>query len=104
MTSVTINTTQSYLMNAIVQVDSAGTPLAVPDTSYGPPTFTNSNPAVITMAGPRATCAGGFGSATIVATETSAGKPDISGTVVVTVEVPVPAAALQIGGVIQQGN
>lgn len=100
----TLTPSQSCLL-AITQVDSTNTPLVNPDPTYGPPTFTNSDPTIIQLVSTRAVPTGILGTSTVSVTETSSDptKPAISGSITLNVVGPA-AAALAVTGTVVDGH
>lgn len=86
--SVTLSTAQTE----------GSTPLTTPDADYSAPTYTVDNAAlgsiqVLSANGPESFVpTGSLGTATVTATSTSSvsGQPDITGTLAITIEGPVP--------------
>lgn len=97
--AITLQVGQEYELTHTVQVDANNNPLANPDTSYGPPTYVSSDPAVAFINEDYIETNGVAGTAVITGTEVSSdtSKPHIIGTITVTVTA-IPAAGLDLSG------
>lgn len=93
--SITLQTSQ-YVVLTIIQVDASNNPVNPPTPGYGAPVLTVSDPtlATVDIMG-RLSPLGNVGTATVTATSSKTGAPDLVGTMQVTFVGPV-AAALQI--------
>ncbi len=92
--TITIRNDQSLPITAVVQVDSTGTPLTIPDSGYSHPVWTYSDPTLGSISGVTGNFnpSGKPGTLILTATESKSGSPDLVGTATIIITGPVPAS------------